>query len=63
MWDTKTGDQVTKQETNSQVCAMVWSKHTNELVSSHGFEKNQITVWNYNAHQNVLKPVADLIGH
>jgi hypothetical protein len=29
------------------VCALQWSKHSRELVSSHGFSQNQLIVWNY----------------
>ena len=31
----------------SQVCAIVWSRHEEELVSSHGFSHNQLTLWKY----------------
>lgn len=26
---------------------MAWSKHTNELVSTHGYSQNQILIWRY----------------
>lgn len=31
----------------SQVCSIVWSKNEEELVSSHGFSHNQLTLWKY----------------
>lgn len=30
-----------------QVCALLWSKHHKELVSSHGFSENQLCLWKY----------------
>jgi cell division cycle protein 20 (cofactor of APC complex) len=30
-----------------QVCALLWSKHNKELVSSHGFSENQLVLWKY----------------
>lgn len=34
-------------ETGSQVCSLLWNKKERELISSHGYNKNQITIWNY----------------
>uniref|UniRef100_A0A6N2LKT9 Anaphase-promoting complex subunit 4 WD40 domain-containing protein n=1 Tax=Salix viminalis TaxID=40686 RepID=A0A6N2LKT9_SALVM len=30
-----------------QVCALLWNKNERELLSSHGFTQNQLTVWKY----------------
>ena len=46
-------------ETGSQVCSLLWNKKEREIISSHGFNKNQITIWNY---QN-MKLVCELKGH
>lgn len=29
------------------MCALLWSKHNKELVSSHGFSENQLCLWKY----------------
>ncbi|KXJ18090.1 Fizzy-related protein-like [Exaiptasia diaphana] len=42
-----------------QVCNLAWSKHSNELVSTHGYSQNQILVWKYPS----LTQVAKLTGH
>jgi len=34
-------------DTGSQVCNLLWSVNTNELVSTHGYSQNQIVVWKY----------------
>ena len=34
-------------DTGSQVCALLWSPHHKELVSSHGFSQNQLVLWKY----------------
>jgi WD40 repeat protein len=46
-------------ETGSQVCSLLWNKKERELISSHGFNKNQITIWNYKK----MKKVCELKGH
>ena len=30
-----------------QVCSILWSKHHKELISGHGFSRNQLTIWKY----------------
>ena len=46
-------------ETGSQVCSLLWNKKERELISSHGFNKNQITIWNYKK----MKKICELKGH
>jgi WD40 repeat protein len=58
-WNTYTGEQLTSIDTNSQVCTLLWSRHSRELVSSHGYEDYQLSVWKYPS----LARIADLKGH
>jgi cell division cycle protein 20 (cofactor of APC complex) len=58
-WNTKTGTCVNKVETGSQICSIKWSTHYKELVTSHGYSKNQLTVWKYPS----LTKVSELTGH
>lgn len=58
-WNTSTGAMINSVDTKSQVCALLWSKHDKELVSSHGFSQNQLCVWKYPS----LTKVAELTGH
>lgn len=46
-------------DTGSQICNLLWSTHTNELVSTHGYSQNQITVWSYPS----MHKLATLTGH
>ncbi|KAL9811654.1 putative transcription factor WD40-like family [Arabidopsis thaliana] len=46
-------------ETGSQVCSLLWSKSERELLSSHGFTQNQLTLWKYPS----MVKMAELIGH
>lgn len=32
-------------EVDSQVCKIQFSRNTNEFVSTHGYEKNQVMIW------------------
>jgi len=58
-WNTLTGQNLHCIDTGSQVCNLAWSKHSNELVSTHGYSQNQILVWKYPN----LQQVAKLTGH
>lgn len=46
-WNTANGAQLSSIDTGSQVCSLIWSKHSNEIVSAHGFSRNQLTLWKY----------------
>lgn len=58
-WNTLTGQAMQCVDTGSQVCNLAWSKHSSELVSTHGYSQNQILVWKY----PTLTQVAKLTGH
>uniref|UniRef100_A0A0M3HF04 ANAPC4_WD40 domain-containing protein n=1 Tax=Ascaris lumbricoides TaxID=6252 RepID=A0A0M3HF04_ASCLU len=58
-WDILTGQQLQWICTGSQVCNVAWSKHSCELVSTHGFMDNKVIVWKYPS----LEPLAVLKGH
>jgi cell division cycle 20-like protein 1 (cofactor of APC complex) len=59
IWNTLTGSKVHDIDTGSQVCNLAWSKNSNELVSTHGYSRNQIVVWKY----STMQQVASLTGH
>ena len=58
-WNTSTFQNILKYDTGSQVCNLVFSKTSNELISTHGFSLNQINVWSLPN----LQKTATLIGH
>lgn len=58
-WNTSSGTCVNSIDTHSQVCSIVWCPHERELVTSHGFSQNQLTVWKY----PTLARMAELKGH
>lgn len=58
-WNTLTSQPMHCVDTGSQVCNLAWSKHSSELVSTHGYSQNQILVWKYPS----LVQVAKLTGH
>ena len=58
-WNTLTGQPMQCVDTGSQVCNLAWSKHSSELVSTHGYSQNQIIIWKYSS----LAQVAKLTGH
>ena len=44
---------------NPKVCALLWSPEYRELISSHGFARNEVTIWKY----PTMTKVAELLGH
>jgi cell division cycle protein 20 (cofactor of APC complex) len=58
-WNTHIGACTHVIDTKSQVCAALWSRDGTELVSSHGYSDNQLTLWKYPS----LKRITDLTGH
>lgn len=58
-WNTASGACVKSIDTMSQVSGIQWSPTAMELVTSHGFSQNQLTVWKYSS----LTRLAELKGH
>ncbi|RHN76314.1 putative transcription factor WD40-like family [Medicago truncatula] len=59
MWNTHTGARLNSVDTGSEVGALLCNENECELLSSHGFPQNQLTLWKY---PSMLKK-ADLNGH
>ena len=58
-WNSNSFEQIFKIDTGSQVCNLVFSKSSNELVSTHGYSLNQINIWKL---PNMQK-ISTLTGH
>ena len=58
-WNANNGQMLNEVDTHSQVCALQWSPHDKELVSSHGYSHNQLILWKYPS----MVKVAELTGH
>ncbi|GFZ51047.1 APC/C activator protein CDC20 [Saitozyma sp. JCM 24511] len=62
-WNSLTGGLVSECDTGSQVCNLMWSRNSNEIVSTHGYSggpvSNQIHIWRYPS----MTQVATLTGH
>ncbi|KAL3838729.1 hypothetical protein ACJIZ3_023320 [Penstemon smallii] len=58
-WKTHTAACLNSIDTGSQVSALLWNKNECELLSSHGFTQNQLTLWKYPS----MVKMAELIGH
>jgi len=57
--NTLTGETKKSWDTGSQVCNLAFSHSLNELVSTHGFSQNEISIWDCES----TKPLASLTGH
>ncbi|KAH9515360.1 ubiquitin-protein transferase activating protein [Bulinus truncatus] len=58
-WNCNNGVNLSAVDTNSQVCALLWSPEYKELISGHGYTQNQLTIWKYPA----MTKVTELTGH
>ena len=58
-WDTLSGECIKSHQTESQICSMLFNPLEKELISSHGFTTNNITIWRYPE----MDVVAELKGH
>lgn len=58
-WNVNNGNCINSVDTNSQVCALLFSKNFKELISAHGYVNNQLTIWKY---PSMIKQT-DLTGH
>lgn len=58
-WNASNGHLINSVDSNSQVCALLWSRNYKELISAHGFANNQLTIWKY---PSMVKQ-AELTGH
>lgn len=54
-----TGTLVKQIEAESQVSSLIWNPFERELLSSHGFSRNQLSLWKYPS----MKKTHDLTGH
>ncbi|CAI4039265.1 hypothetical protein SMKI_07G2460 [Saccharomyces mikatae IFO 1815] len=59
IWNVNTSTKLSDIDSGSQICNMVWSKNTNELVTSHGYSKYNLTLWDCSS----MDPIAILKGH
>lgn len=59
IWNAYTGNMIQSQDSKSQISCLLWSKQYKELISSHGYELNQLTIWRYPE----MTRVCDLTGH
>ncbi|CAK9783578.1 putative activator of the anaphase-promoting complex/cyclosome [Cutaneotrichosporon oleaginosum] len=58
-WSTSTGARTSSLKTGSQVTALVWSPHAKEILSTHGYPDNNLSVWSYPA----LTKIYDVPAH
>jgi cell division cycle 20-like protein 1, cofactor of APC complex len=58
-WNTLDNTLLDSIDTGSQVCNLMFSKNTKEIVSTHGYSNNEIIVWKYPS----LQKMTTLTGH
>ena len=59
IWNTDNGSLINSFNTGSQVCCLMLNKYEKEIISSHGYSKNQISIWSYPK----MKKITELTGH
>ena len=58
-WNVRTRELINERDTGSQICSILFSKQTNDLITGHGYPNNEITIWRTNG----LKKVGSINGH
>ena len=59
LWSINKQCLVNEVNTGSQVCSVSFSKYENEIISTHGFSKNEVVIWK----TPKLKKIVGLLGH
>lgn len=59
LWNATTGRLMMERDAESQVTGIAWGVQERELVTSHGYSRNQISLWKYPS----LSKIVDLEGH
>jgi cell division cycle 20, cofactor of APC complex len=52
-WNTTTGAMLNSIDTGSQVCSLLWNPYEKEILSSHGYSRNQLSLWKYPSMQKI----------
>merc|ERR1712137_336080 len=60
LWNAASGRRLSSTKTDSQVTDIIWGLQERELVTAHGFSRNQLSLWKY---PSLLKAAEDLHGH
>jgi cell division cycle protein 20 (cofactor of APC complex) len=58
-WNSISGECLNSVQTESQICSILFNSQEKELISSHGFSTNQISLWKFPS----MEIVAELTGH
>lgn len=56
-WSSTTGARLSSLPTKSQVTSLVWSHHTKEIISTHGYPEQSWALWSYPGLQKVHEVV------
>ncbi|CAE8630060.1 unnamed protein product [Polarella glacialis] len=59
LWNASSGRLLSSADAESQVTGIVWGQQERELLTAHGYSRNQLSLWKYPA----LVKVADIEGH
>lgn len=59
IWNSSTKELLESRQTSSQICSLLFSTLTNDVITSHGFPNNEISIW----RSKGLKKVGSLVSH
>ncbi|XP_021948798.1 cell division cycle 20.2, cofactor of APC complex [Folsomia candida] len=59
LWNISSGMLLKSINAESQVSGLIWSENYREILSSHGFTKNQLALWKYPE----MTQVGEMLGH
>ena len=59
IWNSSNGTLIKNIKVNSQICSVYFNKYEKEILTTHGFSKNEIGIWSF---PKMLK-ITELYGH
>lgn len=60
LWDVTSGECLTSINTGSAVSSLLWSRHTEEIVAAHGYDRNHLSIWKSNSSARSLGLVGNI---
>jgi WD40 repeat protein len=59
IWNSSNGAMIKNLKVNSQICSVYFNKFEKEIITTHGYSKNEIGIWTYPK----MKKITELYGH
>ncbi len=62
IWNSDTGQIISEQDAGTQITGLLWNKHYQQLISTHGHGENKIKVWQVSLLDGKLRSIGNIEG-